>query len=120
MSDVGLSLRDQIKGAVEAASNLRPIQVEAWGTDDEPLVIYARPLTVALLKKIEKHANAKRGNQVETLVYTIIFAALDAQGEPIFDLSDKPWLLEEADSGVLADVVLQINTRLSYEDIEGN
>jgi len=118
---MALSLRDQIKGAVEAASDLRPIEVAAWGFDDDhPLVLYARPMTVALLKKIDKYANAKRGNQVETLVYTVIFAALNEQGEPIFDLGDKSWLLNEAGSDVLADVVLRINSPASYEAIEAN
>lgn len=82
-------------------------EVPEWGEEGEPLEVYATPLTLAELDKIQKYA---AGNEVLLSVYTVIFKAMDADGQLLFKLSDKHLLLTGANPaavGRLANWILR-------------
>lgn len=93
------------------------IEVDEWGDDKGPLKIYHTPFTLADLKKIRKHA---KEDNLETIVYTLIFKAMDEQGNPLFDLDDKFYLMNSEDSEFLSKIVQQMNESDSFEQAVKN
>ena len=81
-----------------AALDIRKLSVEEWGSDGEPLVIYAKPLTLEISNKLQKLA---RNNDMELMALVIIHCSLDGEGNRIFDLTDKVTLMKKADVKVI-------------------
>ena len=106
-----MALIDQIAGL-----DLLNIEAPEWGENGEPLKIYFRPFTLADGAKINKHA---KGNEHEIMAYTLIFKALDTDGKPLFNLSDKHTLMNSVDGGTIAEIVYKMNTTTA-ETIEGH
>lgn len=93
-----MDLRERIKAGFDA-EHLRRYELPEWGDEDGPLEVYARPMTLADLQKIQKY-----GGQDDVLlgVYTVIFKALDADGQPLFKLADKKLLLTGANPAAVS------------------
>lgn len=88
-----------------AALPPRRIEVPEWGdAPDRPLVIYAKPITMA-----EKARLLKIGDDrpEEFLLEAIIMLAVDEGGQRIFDLDDKALLRRSS-----ADVVERIGNEI--------
>lgn len=88
------------------------IDVPEWDT-----VIYATPFTLAEQKKLFTFAKA---DDLEFLVRAIIMKAMDKEGEKIFDLSDKPTLLNRVDPKILSRIATEMGKSDSVEDQVGN
>jgi hypothetical protein len=93
-----MELRERIKMDFDG-SRMASMKVPEWGEEGQPLEVFARPLTLAELQKIQKYAG---DDGVLLNVYTVIFKALDAEARPLFTLDDKKLLLTEAEPAVVA------------------
>ena len=71
-------------------------EVPEWGDGDEPLRIYAGPVTGQEMDKISrKHPGFLRDPSMEAQVDMIILKAEDENGEKCFTLEDKMVMLGE-------------------------
>ena len=98
-----------------SAQDVKVIEVPEWGEGDEPLRIYATPLTLAEKEKIFRRT---RDKQIEGLIHVLILKACNGQGEPLFNLADKLDLLNRVDPDVLSRVALEIMGGQLDQDIE--
>jgi len=87
---------------------IKKIEVPEWG-----LTIYAKPLTLAEMSKMQKLA---QDNDVGLMAYCLITKALDENMEKIFSVGDKHDLMNHVDKDVLAEVTGQIMSSESFED----
>jgi hypothetical protein len=87
---------------------IKKIEVPEW-----ELTIYAKPLTLAEMSKMQKLA---QDNDVELMAYCLITKALDENMEKIFSIGDKHDLMNHVDKDVLAEVTGQIMSSESFED----
>jgi hypothetical protein len=104
-----MELRERIKQEFDSRPMERT-EVAEWGEEGAPLAVYAKPLTLAELSQIQKYAGS---DEVLLSVYTVIFKALDADGQRLFKLADKHLLLNGANPaavGRLANWILQART----------
>jgi hypothetical protein len=86
--------------------DLKEIEVPEWGDEEgNPLLIYAKPLTLAEQSKIVKYA---KDDEVSLMAYTLIFKGLDKEGNKLFDLNDKQDLMNNVDRLVLARISAEI------------
>ena len=97
------------------AQEIKKIEVKEWGTDEEPLEIFTKPLTLQESKKLYKMAN---GGDLEVMVYAIITKSLDADGNKLFTLADKETLMTKADVEVLSNVATQILGSVTSEQAQ--
>ena len=88
-----------------ASLDIRKLEVEEWGADGDPLVIYAKPLTLDISNKLQKLA---RNSDMEMMALAIIHCAMDGDGNRIFELSDKAALMKKADAMVINKVATWI------------
>jgi len=88
-----------------ASLDIRKLEVEEWGADGEPLVIYAKPLTLDISNKLQKLA---RNSDMEMMALAIIHCAMDTDGNRLFELSDKAALMKKADAMVINKVATWI------------
>jgi hypothetical protein len=94
---------------------IKKIEVPEWGDEGQPLIIYAKPLTLAEMSRLQKYA---KDNDVELMAHCIIQKALDENMEKIFDLGDKHDLMHHVDKDVLARVAGDIMTSITVEEQE--
>ena len=87
------------------SQEIKKIEVSEWGTDEKPLEIFTKPLTLQESKKLYRMANS---SDLEFMVYAIITKSLDADGEKIFTLADKEKLMNKADVAVISKVATEI------------
>lgn len=74
----------------------KQIEVAEWG-DDAPLVLYSGSLTCGDVDKLQrKHPNFMINPTVAAMVDLIIMKAEDKDGEKLFTLEDKPFLMRES------------------------
>ena len=92
---------------------IKTIEVPEWGDDNGPLVIYAKPLTLAEMSKLQRYA---QNNDVELMAYCLIHKALDEDMNKIFTISDKHTLMNQVDKDVLARVAGDIMSSVSVEE----
>jgi hypothetical protein len=96
---------------------VRTVEVPEWaGPDGQPLVIYARPLTLS--EKQRLRTMAQSGGEMEILVNTLIMKAEDAQGNKLFTVAEKHDFMNRADPDVVARVVVQITRPRSEDELE--
>jgi hypothetical protein len=88
---------------------IKKIEVPEW----DNLIIYAKPLTLAEMSKLQKLA---KDNDVELMAYCLITKALDENMEKIFSIGDKHDLMNHVDKDILAEVTGQIMSSESFED----
>lgn len=98
---------DEICGGDE---ELLSVEVPEWSRGDETCIVYFTPFTLADLKKIRKHA---KGSDDEAIAYTVIFKAMNKNGDPLFTLEDKAKLMRKLSSDVLANLVREMNEKSS-------
>ena len=65
---------------------IKEIEIPEWSEGDEVLKVYAKPLTLAEMSKLQRYA---KDDDVALMAYCLIYKALDSDGEKVFDLSDK-------------------------------
>jgi hypothetical protein len=111
-----MSILDNAKAHFDA-QEIKRIEVPEWGSDGNPAVIMAEPFTLADRKTLAKFA---KDDDMEFLVRLVIMKALDEDGKKLFDLSDKPVLMNKVDPAVLLRVANQISAANSIEDMSGN
>jgi len=79
------------------------VEVEQWGDEQGPLVLFATPLTCGDFNKIQrKHPDFLNNMTIEGLVDMVILIAKDGDGNKAFDISDKPVLMRQPISVVTA------------------
>ena len=100
-----------------AEQDVRVIKVPEWGTEDEPLTIYSKPLTLAETSKLYKMS---REDDLTMMAYVLIFKALNSDGDKLFSLEDKVSLLNKVDQEVLVRVATQIMGQEPIEDVKKN
>ena len=91
---------------------IRQIEVSEWD-----IVIHCSPFTMNEKRKLLRVA---KNDDLEFLVRALIMKARDAQGDPMFDLSDKLTLMNNVDPDVITRVVTEITASASVEEMEGN
>lgn len=113
-----MGLGERIAAKREAAR--RQIEVAEWG-DDAPLVIYSGPLTCADVDKLQrKHKDFLQSMSIAAMVDLIIQKAEDKDGEKLFTLEDKPFLMREQ-IAVVSRIAAQMFAGVqSVEDHEKN
>ena len=99
----------------------RIIEVAEWGEEDKPLLIYASAITAGDLKTIQrKHKNFLNDMTIDGMVDLIILKAQDVDGNKLFTLEDKVYLMGEP-----LNVIASISEKMfgeidSIEDAEKN
>ena len=91
--------------------------VPEWGDGDEPLVLYATPMTMAERRKIQ-NINRTASGRIDTFGVTcdiVITKAEDVHGKKVFTRKDKPWFLNKIDPKVTARVADEL---LGGEEVE--
>ena len=91
------------------------IEVKEWGDGEQPMKIYCEPITLFDMKKFMRLA---KDDEVEMLVYVLIYKALNESGEKIFTIDDKNKLLNQVDSSVLVRVATEIMGNISQGDMQ--
>jgi hypothetical protein len=108
-----MTIRDKIKGRLSAAP--ASFYVEEWEEK-----IYCTPLSCGEMSKLQgKHQNFLTNLTGDAMVDLILLKALDKDGEKMFDLEDKPYLLRE-NMAVISSVSAQILGAQTTEDYEKN
>ena len=79
-----------------ASLGTKTIEVPEW-----KLTVYATPVTLSEKNKLYRKS---RESDMELLVDILILKATDAEGKKLFDIDNKPTLLNKADSNVIARV----------------
>jgi len=98
--------------------DIKKINVPEWGDDEgNPLVIYAKPLTLHETSKLFRMA---KEDDMAMLAYVLIYKALDENGDKIFDLGDKNTLLNKVDRNVLIRVSNEIMAEQPEEEVKKN
>lgn len=82
--------------SAKSNQNTVRVEVEAWGDENEPMVLFATPLNAGEFSRLQKkHPNFLTNMTIEGLVDLIIMKALDENGEKAFDVGDKPILMRQ-------------------------
>jgi len=116
-----MSLGKEILARVNNRRQRNIIEVPEWGEDDAPLLVYVSALTVGDIDKLQrKHKNFLVDMQMSGMVELIIMKAENKEGEKLFTLEDKVYLMK-MDLPVITDVVSKIMSSIdSVEDHEKN
>lgn len=100
------------------AQGVTRIEVPEWPDEKgNPTVLYSQPFTLADRKKLMKFAQE---DDLEFIVRMVIMKCEDEQGEKVFDLSDKPVLLNKVDPGIVSRIAAEIVVSPSVETQLGN
>jgi len=106
--------------AARRKANRRKIEVPAWSTDEETFVMYASDLTCHDVQKIQrKHKDFINNPTVEAMVDLIIQKAEDANGDKLFTLEDKAFLMDE-ELTVISEIAGVFGETVSVEEAEKN
>ena len=81
------------------------IEVPEWGDENEPLVIFVKPLT---LSETSKLFQLSKSDEIEMLAQAIILKSLDEDGNKHFNIGDKLFLMNNADRDVVVRVAGEI------------
>lgn len=84
---------------------VKRFEVEEWGDENGPLVIFSKPLTLQETSKLFK---LSQSDEMEMLAHALIMKALDEEGNKLFDLGDKLFLMNNVDREVLVRVASQV------------
>ena len=93
---------------------IKEIKVPEWTEDgEETLVIYAKPLTLAEMSRLQRYA---KDDDVALMAYCLIDKALDAEGNKLFDKGDKHTFMNRVDKDLLARVATEIMSTPTIEE----
>lgn len=82
--------------AEKRQSKRNRIEVAEWGEDDAPLAIFSGVLNCGDVDRLQrKHPNFLNNPTVAGMIDLIILKAEDKDGEKLFTLEDKPFLMRE-------------------------
>jgi len=96
---------------------VRVIEVPEWaGEDGQPLLIYAKPLTLTEKQKLRYYT--QNGSELEVLAYTLIMKAEDAQGNKLYTVAAKHSLMNKQDPEVIGRIAAQISRPRSEDELE--
>lgn len=97
---------------------IKEIIVPEWGDDDgNPFVFYARPFTLQDQGKLQ--FAVKNQSEADALAEVLVLKAMDAEGNKIFQISDKKDLRTNVDAAVLARIANEIMGSV-VEELEKN
>ena len=100
------------------AQGMIRIEVPEWLDEKgNPTVMYSQPFTLADRKKLSKFAQE---DDLEFIVRMVIMKCEDESGEKVFDLSDKPTLMNKVDPEIISRIAAQIVASPSQEEQAGN
>jgi len=91
---------------------VQQIEVPEWDC-----TVYYTPFTLAEKKKLLKFA---KSDDIEFLIRTLILKAKDAQGESMFDVSDRVTLLNKVSDVVITRIVNEISAVPEVDEQLGN
>lgn len=112
-----MSILDRAKAHFDQQEIIE-IKVPEWADENgEPTVIFSKPFTLAERKTLYKFA---KEDDLEFMVRLVIMKSLDADGNRIFDLSEKPTFLNAVDPNVVIAIANKMTSTQAIEDIEGN
>ena len=106
-----MNILDNAKAHFEKIET-KVIDVPEWDTQ-----IFCTPMTMNEKKSLWKFA---KEDDFEFMVRTLIMKALDSDGNKLFDLSQKPELMNKVSPEVIVRVVSKMSEAVSVEDAEGN
>lgn len=94
------------------------IIVPEWEDESgQPTIIYSKPLTLSENRTLLKFAD---NDNAEFVARLVIMKALDADGNKMFDISDKLHLMNRVDPAVLSRIANKMTKADGVEVIEGN
>ena len=100
------------------AQGITRIEVPEWPDEKgKPTVMYSEPFTLADRKKLIKFAQE---DDLEFIARLVIMKCQTEDGEKVFDLSDKPVLMNKVDPNIIARIASKITTAPSVEEQSGN
>ena len=112
-----MSILDRAKAHFES-QDVKRIEVPEWPDESgNPTVLYSEPFTLSDRKALAKFA---KDDDMEFIVRLVIMKALTEDGEKVFDLSDKPVLMNKVDPVVITRLANQIAATPSIEEMSGN
>lgn len=100
------------------AQGVTRIEVPEWPDEKgNSTVVYSQPFTLGDRKKLIKFAQE---DDLEFIVRMVIMKCEDESGEKVFDLSDKPTLMNKVDPEIISRIAAQIVATPSKEEQAGN
>ena len=106
--------------AAKRKSNRKCFEVDEWGEDDAPLIVYSGILTCGDVDKLQrKHPGFMSNPTIAAMVDLIIMKAEDKDGEKLFTLEDKPFLMRES-VNVISSVAGQMFSSVESSEAAGN
>lgn len=100
------------------AQGITRIEVPEWPDEKgNPTVMFSQPFTLADRKKLAKYAQE---DDLEFIVRMVIMKCEDESGDKVFDLSDKPVLMNKVDPGLISRIAAEIVATPSVEAQLGN
>ena len=112
-----MSVLDRAKAHFES-QEIKRIEVPEWADESgEPTVIFSEPFTLADRKSLAKFA---KDDDMEFIVRLVIMKSLTEDGKKVFDLSDKPVLMNKVDPAIITRIANEIAQAPSIEDMSGN
>jgi len=113
-----MGLGERIAAKRQAAR--RVIEVVEWG-DDSALQMWVSPLTCADVDKLQrKHKDFLQNMSIAAMVDLIIQKAEDKEGEKLFTVEDKPFLMREQITVVSRVAAEMFATIITTEEHEKN
>ena len=97
--------------------SVRTIEVEEWGSKEEPFIIYVEPFTLKEQGRLQRSQKTQTDSGV--LADVLILKALDKDGNNLFTLEDKPKLQNQVDARIIADIATKI-MNVDIEEVEKN
>ena len=91
---------------------VKVIEIPEWSDENEVFKIYAKPLTLGEMSKLQKYA---KNDDVALMAYCLIHKCLDADGNKMFDLSDKHDLMHNVDQTIVTRIATEIMSVKSVE-----
>jgi hypothetical protein len=111
-----MGLGERIAAKRQAARKI--IEVQEWG-EDSALQMWVSPLTCADIDKLQrKHKDFLQNMSISAMVDLIIQKAENKEGEKLFTLEDRPFLMREqvtVVSRVAAEMFVGIGTIEEHE-----
>lgn len=108
-----MSAIDKVKAHWDSISGVQSLDVPEW-----QMTVYFSPLTMQEAQRLVK-VNDREG-PLAAGVDTLIMKCLDAQGERLFTIADKPIFMRKADRRVIERIVNAISGESDAETIAGN
>lgn len=111
-----MGLGERIAAKRQAARRI--IEVPEWG-EESALQMWVGPLTCADIDKLQrKHKDLLQNMSIAAMVDLIILKAEDNEGEKLFTLEDKPFLMREqvaVISRIAAEMFVGVGTVEEHE-----